>query len=341
MIKTPPPLLDELINKRLNYLPPDAPLPELQVWSQGGSLKIRSEEAADWPEAGRFRSRFTNPAQKWTQAARRSLYETLEGTPKRFQDYIWGDAAPKRNVNLRVKASDPGVDITTLWAGTRRAVERYEDFRRLREQMIGLTRYVRSLPSWQEQFKYSKRQKPTELQEYVKKLYPPLCPPADSYPIPFLGSLRFEVDSNGVMSARTDEFSEAITGRDGKGRPVDVRFIRECLNCQRIFWAGRIENFVCSLNCRLLLKARLTDRKWVGYKREQAEKRADKELSILGFTDAEIETYQMEHGEHPREVIYRFVERRFRKLKECPTDLKVPKSITETLRAFLSQYRAA
>jgi hypothetical protein len=340
MIKDAPPLLAALI-ERLNYLPPDAPLPELQVWSQGGGLKIRSEEAADWPEVDRFRSRFTNPAHRWTQAARRALYEALEGTPKRFRDYIWGDAAPKRNVNLRVKASDPAVDISTLWAGTRRAVERYEDFRRLREQMTGLTRYVRGLPSWQEQFKNSKRRKPTKIQEYIKELYPPLCPPADSYPIPFLGSLRFEVDNNGVMSAKTDEFSEAITGKDNKGRPVDVRLIRECPNCQRIFWAGRIENFVCSPNCGLLLKARLMNREWVRQKREQAEKRADKELSRLGFTDAEIGAYQIKYGEHPRKPIYRYVERRFRKLDYCPQDLKVPQTITAPLCAFLVQYRFA
>ncbi|MDT7543622.1 MAG: hypothetical protein QOE33_3526 [Acidobacteriota bacterium] len=369
MIKVAPPLLAELI-ERLKYLPPDAPLPELRVWSRSaksevealpdedanhlggiqplivisrsaGRLRIRSEEAADWPEADLFRSRFTNPAHRWTQAARRVLYETLEGTPKKFRDYIWGDAAPKRKVNLRVQASDPGVDISTLWAATRRTVERYEDFRRLRGQMIGLARYVRGIPSWREQFKHSKRRGPTKLQRYVEELYPPQCPPADSYPIPLLGSLRFEVDNNGVMAAKSDEFSEAVTGRDAKGRPVDVRLIRECPNCQRIFWAGRFDNFVCSENCGLLLKARNGDPLWLSEKREQAKKSADKELSRLGFTADEIGAYQTEYGEHPRRVVYRYVERHYREKGSCALDISIPKDITEPLRIFLSRHQAA
>ena len=254
MIKQPSEQLRKLV-ERINLLPPESQTGELQVWSGGTRLKIRSEDATYWPEYDRFRSKYINPTHKWTQAARRSLYESLMELPDKFKDFIWGDVAPI--VDLSVKVYEPNIDIDKLWIGTKCAVERYEDFRQLRVHIHNLARFITHLPSWQQQFDDSRRKRPTKLQSFAnsKTHYP--HPDLESYPIPFVGSIRFELDNRGIVHFKLDEFSEALMSKDAKGRMIDIRLIRECKLCRSIFWAKRVDNFVCSLKCRQLLKARI------------------------------------------------------------------------------------
>jgi hypothetical protein len=255
MIKHPPIQLAKLI-KRINLLPPETHLSELYIQSQGVRLKIRSEDAAFWGEADQFRSRFEQSTYKWTQAARRALYVSLVDLTDEFRDYIWGNVAPK--IDLRHKFSERGIDTSTLWGGTRRAVERYENFRHVRNQIHGLARFVSQLPSWEQQFENSRRKAPTKLQSFASCLKSPTESfVSDSYPIPLLGLIRYEIDNNGSVLLKPDDFTEAMISKDTEGHSVDVRRIRECAKCRRIFWAGRVDNFVCSSKCRLRLKAEI------------------------------------------------------------------------------------
>lgn len=57
------------------------------------------------------------------------------------------------------------------------------------------------------------------------------------------------INKQGVVEISHDRFAAAVAG-------VDATLIRECQNCQRIFWAGRKDKNSCSPACAHVLRNR-------------------------------------------------------------------------------------
>lgn len=81
----------------------------------------------------------------------------------------------------------------------------------------------------------------------------------------------YKIDQDGVIRVIKDIFDEAVTG-------VEARRIRECGQCHRIFWAGRMDQQGCSPRCANAIRQQkkraryakdAQDRKWREYRREQ------------------------------------------------------------------------
>jgi hypothetical protein len=67
------------------------------------------------------------------------------------------------------------------------------------------------------------------------------------YPLETSGTIT--VNKDGVVEISHDRFAAAVAG-------VDATLIRECQNCQRIFWAGRKDKNSCSPACAHVLRNR-------------------------------------------------------------------------------------
>lgn len=61
--------------------------------------------------------------------------------------------------------------------------------------------------------------------------------------------LMVGVDPEGKVRISKDLFTEAVEG-------VEARRIRECEVCNRIFWAGRLDQWCCSPRCARVLRTR-------------------------------------------------------------------------------------
>lgn len=207
-------LLSKLID-RVNLLPGNDSLNELQ---------IKSDEISDLLDFFKIRSNY-DKANRKTHKARLELNKALDEKPLKFKKYIWGNAKPY--INLLKKLNDPEFDLSSFRWKTVEAIKRYEDFRELNEQMRGLASELKYLSNWKD----AKIEVNNE-QQYI--------------PFEFLtvgaGKVFYEVNEAGIVDFTFDEFSTAIKG-------IDVRRIRECEICQRIFWAGRIDKTCCSDAC--------------------------------------------------------------------------------------------
>ncbi len=63
------------------------------------------------------------------------------------------------------------------------------------------------------------------------------------------GSTEIKIDEQGLITILKDRFAEAVEG-------IEAARIRKCEACQRIFWAGRIDQRGCSLRCNDILRKR-------------------------------------------------------------------------------------
>ncbi len=60
--------------------------------------------------------------------------------------------------------------------------------------------------------------------------------------LPMQGGTKTVLDKDGNIQIELDDFSKAIKG-------MEVSRIRECLNCRRIFWAGKSNQEYCTKRC--------------------------------------------------------------------------------------------
>ncbi len=268
-VKPVPDKLGILID-RFNLLPPELDLP---------SLSVKSHDAANWEDGGKRWSKYKKTSEQWTDAARWSIHKKLEGLPKEFQDYIWGDAKPKGDPFMEV--AEPNFDIAESWYPTLQAIIRYEEFEKLRDQFQLLVKFAFKHPSWLKQFEKRKLDKPTKKIAFMTKRFKKEKLQFENFLLPILGNTRFEIEENGVLKTNFDEFSEAVNGQD-------IRRIRECGVCQRIFWAGRVDKFCCSKKCNLVLNTRLNR---VANKTAEQRKEDNRAKS-------EIRAYKSEKGLH-------------------------------------------
>ena len=228
--REPPKKLGELI-KLINFLEPDVHL---------SPLSVRSEDAHNWKDHDRRWSKYQKPYEKWTEAARWSLNENLEGLPIPFQNYIWGDAAQTEEY------FEPDFDIGAVWGETRNAVERYENFCRLREQFDSIADFAMRHPLMLQELNNLKGETATikKIKEQIQdKLF---SDKIENLPLPFIGVVKFEIDSRGMMKPKASELVEANIFTD---KEIFTLQIRKCLICDKIFWAKRPESFACNAKC--------------------------------------------------------------------------------------------
>lgn len=266
--KPPPKLLGDLI-ERVQKLTPNVDL---------SPLSEKSVDAHNWLYSGGRSVRYTKPSEKWTENARLTLYNNLKDLPREFQEYIWDNAIPERHPLSEFSDSD--FDISGHLNSTRQAVERYEDFLRLREQFHYVALFAFRHPSWEQQFEKSKRENPSKQMRYMLRLHRERKSPFGNRQLPFFGSTRFEMDENATVEAKPDEFGEAFKPKviKKKVEKVDARRIRECAACGQIIWAGRTDQFCCLKGgCRGAFNSRLNRAE----NKTEKERRADNDKKSL------------------------------------------------------------
>ena len=253
--KPEPESLGNLI-KRINLVP---------LWIELPSLSVTSVDAHNWKDANFRWSPHSKIYDKWTDAARWSLHQVVEDLDNEtkitdtriekwnageknikesvedFQIYIWGDALPK--VNPFFESCVPEINIAELWEPTKKAVERYENFEQLRQQFHWIIYFVQRHSSWQQQFEKSKRKKLTKQHQFAVENLSQDKVIDRNFTLPFFGSIEYKIGENGTIIIEKDEFSRALE------EEVDVRRIRQCQYCNRVFWAGRIDSFCCPKTC--------------------------------------------------------------------------------------------
>ncbi len=266
--REPPRKLGELI-KLLNYLEPDDHL---------SPLRVRSEDAHNWKDHDKRWSKYKKPFEKWTDVARDSLDENLEGLPTPFQNYIWGDAAQTE------EHFEPDFDIGSVWGETRNAVERYENFCQLRQQFDLITDFVTRHPAMLKMLNNLKSETAVvkKIKRQIKdRLFPDYI---EKLPLPFFGAVRFEIDAGGIMESKPTELVELNLF---DVRKIDALRIRKCQICERIFWAKRDESFACNEECGNKLRESVKEKipstqeeKNAGA-RQRKERRRKKEIKKL------------------------------------------------------------
>ncbi len=245
---------------RYNLLPPEQNL---------SSLSVKSVDAANWQDAGKRWSPYKKPSEQWTDEARWSLSQKLEGLPEDFKNFIWGDAKSEDHPFMESVNAD--FDIAKFWYPTLQAIIRYEDFEHLRDQIQLIVNFAFKHPSWLKQFENSKRDNPTKQFAFLKKHFEKEKLQNENSPMPFLSFARIEIDENGILKTKLDEFSDAVNG-------VDIRRIRECEVCHRIYWAGRVEKFCCSKKCNLILNTWLNRNIYKSEQQREEGNRAKREI---------------------------------------------------------------
>jgi hypothetical protein len=88
--------------------------------------------------------------------------------------------------------------------------------------------------------------------------------------LPIKGITTALLDKKGVLHAELDSFSKAIND-------VDATRIRECLVCERIFWAGKRNQKSCSNRCANNYRQRKWQEKWQEKYKPQRYKKAEQQ----------------------------------------------------------------
>lgn len=185
----------------VNRVPPDYKLPPLPERSQT--------------------DKFFGDEIHWMVEAMLDLPKCLDGTPAEFRLYVLGDS-----LKLFERAADEGTPFMLSEDETYEsavkvyeAVQRYENFIRLRKQLFRLIGTVKSLET------NSKRR---------------------AYPVglPVLGSTKLLLNEDGSVTVEKDLLSAALD-EDG----VDLTRVRLCEGCGVTFWKGRSDQKCCTTRC--------------------------------------------------------------------------------------------
>jgi hypothetical protein len=220
-----PPKLADVINL-VNIFPPGVRFPVLNARSR--------------------LARFEGEKAEWTRRARFDLYERLKEAPDDFRQYIYSDSGLQNYSSFEPYSP-------ALFDKTIDAINRFEEFAKLRKNLLRLVRFIKSLD---------------------------LEGRADSVgldvPLPLLSTPV--IDKHGFIRVGGSVLIEAL-------RDVEANRLRECANCKRIFWAKRIDQPCCDpKTCgnrrrvnrsRELQKERANEYQYGRYKKEtRAKKRA-------------------------------------------------------------------
>lgn len=138
----------------------------------------------------------------------------LEKFPTHFKEYVLEDSENNlAQINMSNLHSDENSNHISKIYG---ALCRYDDFRDVREKLVKLFRVTQTSSGrhWASFLLLSR--------------------------IPVHAS--FSIGKDGIAKVSLDSFAETING-------VDVTRIRECKDCQRIFWAKRKDQSCCSTDC--------------------------------------------------------------------------------------------
>lgn len=195
-----PPKLREVI-ELINRLLPGAELPALRVKTADASL---------------------GDANEWTKEARFDLHRCLTDLSDDFRRYIYADQLPAYSPIIEAAAVNE--DYSDLWRETYAAVERYENFTRLRRNFRLLLRSINNRLA------------------HDAALWKGVALPA-------FGSTTFTVDERGTIHVGRDLLSEALDG-------TEATRIRACEVCRLIFWAGRSDQICCSPKCANVYRVR-------------------------------------------------------------------------------------
>jgi hypothetical protein len=132
-----------------------------------------------------------------------------------------------------------------VWDLTRKAVERYENFCRIREQLELIADFAMKLPSLMKRLdKVTQTAVVKRIKKQIKdNLFPEYL---GKISLPFFGFVRLEVDPQGIMDSQSRELDETNLFDIKK---IDILRIRKCQICRRIFWAERFESFYCNADC--------------------------------------------------------------------------------------------
>jgi hypothetical protein len=174
---------------------------------------------------------------KWTMRARLDLDKCLKEAPDDFRQFIYGNP----DLQIPFFVDEYSAD---LFDSTIEAVKRYEDFTQLRAQLLRLIRFVKS---------HNLRRRDDSRRIHV--------------PLPFL--LKPVLDENGFIRIGGSLLLEALPD-------IEANRIRECAECNRIFWAKNINQLCCDPKCanrRRVRRSRDLQREnWLTYKLNRSDK---------------------------------------------------------------------
>lgn len=277
--------------EQVNFLPLDLELP---------ALSAKTTDIGIWPDHGKRYSSFSKPFEQWTESAGYELCQLIDELPLRllqnnesgimkvsdggkkenktkvkaqvrvFRAYLWGKRGGPPAVSLTY-FTDKGSKMRQEFSRVRTALDRLERFIQLREQFRWTIYWAQRHSSWNMQFPLTtKRDLPRQRVESDKAVGGKRDLRED-FVLPFLGQVRFTIGALGNLIPRVDEFSDAILSDE-----IDVRRIRSCQYCQRVFWAKRVDAYCCSKNCNVRRNLSLMEQISVDEQRAKwcSEKRA-------------------------------------------------------------------
>jgi hypothetical protein len=186
--------------------------------------KLLPLEVSSWDEVDEEHQ------EDWVSSARRSLQEKLKGHTEELQQHIWQGPTPEFG-----SEDDPDIDAGHLYALTRGSVARYEhllDLRMRFQKLVAMVELAAPL-------------------EYENSIRMDIPLPRSTLRPRAASTIRIEFNDDGTPIFEPDEFSKALEG-------VDVRRIRECKICKRVFWAGRSDKMCCSKQHNTAYNVRLT-----------------------------------------------------------------------------------
>lgn len=174
----------------------------------------------------------------------RSIDVQIREQVKSFADFVWGSKDNHPTGSLTYFAEDI-VDITVELDRAYRAVTRYEEFLRLRDQVRWIVYWAIRHPSWDRLFQNSKSRKQSrqrmeaesDVREHTRVKNP-------NFMLPLTRVLRYSINSDGRLEPEVDDLGKVLSSPD-----ADIRRIRSCQYCSRIFWAGRSDKFCCTKRC--------------------------------------------------------------------------------------------
>jgi hypothetical protein len=265
--REPPEKLGKLI-KLVNLLPADIMLSSLD--------RVRSDNAhnyTDYDHLSRL-NKNKKPFEIWTFDARWELAKKLKGLPKKykkkFRQYIYGDTLPEAHPLLELAITEKS--MSEIWDSTRRAVERYEDFCQLREQLDLIAEFAMRHPSMLRELDNLKGENATvkkikkQVQDKVFSDYKDQIKDdgflnenkIKNLLLPLSGIVKFEIDSRGIIKSKASQLVEATLFSE---REIDILRIRKCQICDKIFWAKRNDSFACDAECGNKLRELVKEKK--------------------------------------------------------------------------------
>lgn len=203
--------------KRIKEIKVEQKRRELERLINLANLLPPTQVAADLDEIlGRDESRFYSSEEGFSFELEKYklLLVYLERFPPHFREYVLEDSKKSlAQIKTDKLSQDSNIKHFVKIYG---ALGRYDEFRKVREKLRGLIRITHE---------------PSGLKRHALQFF---------HRISIHASLT--VADDGTVKINLDSFADAING-------VDATRIRECGDCQRVFWAKRKDQSCCSKDC--------------------------------------------------------------------------------------------